>query len=166
MSDPIGIPDIDAFVDVLVDLQTEAGYMTLGRTVEMLDALDGLAARLKAVRGAVLTQQLILTKEPVVHDGTVYASRQTGKWRPDKPKIREAVVRRAAYDENGEKIADSREAAERAFELMNEMYVSPSSVPKTSAIEHMGLTKKEIMHWQHTGHEVVTKPLGEQDDDA
>lgn len=165
MSEPIGIPDIAAFLDVLVDLQCEAGDMTLGRTVEMLDALDGVAARLKAVTGAVKTQQLLLTKEPVVHAGTVYASKPTGKWRPDKPKIRRQVIGKATHTKDGEPITDPEVVAGNVYDLMAALYVSPSTEPKSGGIELLGVKKKELMHWQHTGHEVVTKPLGEVGDD-
>lgn len=166
MTEPISTNDIAAFRDVLGDIDNGAGEMLLQQAIDMHSTLDATRLKLKATMDLVYTRILNLTKEPVRVDGGMAVSKPTGKWRPVKARIREAVVMRSAYDENGELIEDARAAAERAIDLMWAMYVSPSSVPKTTALEQMRLSKKDVLKWQHTGNELVVKPLGEVDDDA
>lgn len=166
MIEPISTNDIAAFDDVLGDLEGEADDMGLQRALDMHDTLEATRLKLKATMGSIYTRILNLTKEPVRVDGGVAVSKPTGKWRPLKANIREAVVMRSAYDTNGELIANPRAAAERAIELMWAMYVSPSTIPKSGALEQMKLEKKDVMKWQQTGNELVIKTIDEVDDDA
>lgn len=163
----IGREDIAAFDDVLADLEDEADEMTLQRALDMHSTLEETGRKLKATISSIYTRVLNLTKEPVRVTGGMAVAQQTGKWRP-RPlaEIRRAVVARAAYDQKGERIDSPEEAAARAFDLMAAMYVAPSTVPKTGALEEMGMTKKDVAVWKHTGHELKITPISEVPDDA
>lgn len=132
--------------------------------IDIEDAIATLGAAVGRAKSMVRTQLLAKLEEPVIVGGKVYSKTETGKTRPKHDVIRKAIVRHSVADEDGE-MRDPHEAAERAVGLTYALFVSPSTVPKITPLEDIGLFKKQATRWEHTGYDVTVTDV-EPDDDA
>ena len=122
--------------------------------IDIEDAIATLGAAVSRAKSMVRTQLLAKLEEPVIVGGKVYSKVETGKVRPKHDVIRKAIIRHAAADEDGE-MRDAHGAAERAVELTYALFVSPSTAPKVTPLEDVGLFKRQATRWERTGFDVA-----------
>lgn len=150
----VSAPDILAFTDVLNELAEEADGASLPRLLELEDALVEVARMLKNTQSLITTAMLQQTREPRRVGSTIYHAETVGKWRPDHRAIRNKVIGRAVYDDDGELIHEPYIAATRAVEICYSMFVSPSSMPKKEGLREIGVEPPEVAEWENTGFEL------------
>lgn len=155
MSQAVGIADLEAVGDVLDWVCEQSDSMSIETAIAMRDALDALGKKVAMAKSLCETQaKKLLDGQPIKVGDTVYMEKDTGKWRPNQPRIRNVVVARAIYDENGERIADTQDVARRAVSLMYDMFVSPSQMPKAGAMKALGIKNDDVADWEKTGSEL------------
>lgn len=143
--------DLDAVRDVITWLADGADDMTLEQAIEMRDALDGLAKMIGQTQSILEARALkLLDGQPAKIGDKVYIEKSKGVWRPDQSKIRTRVAMMSSCDDKGEMLPP-RDAAEKAVGLMYDLFVSPSTMPKQGGMKKLGLTAKDVAHWETTG---------------
>lgn len=154
MAEPVGIPDILAFVDVLTKMSEEASEGKIGveHAAALLDALAGakkaLGDAIAFLEAAAVTQ---LEGQKKLVGNTVYSVHDDYKIRPDHDTIDHRVVELACVDVNGERVTSPWEAAARAVFLYRELYVAPSTKPKAAGLKAIRLSAEEATIKEHTG---------------
>jgi hypothetical protein len=105
MSQAVGIADLEAVGDVLDWVCEQSDSMSIETAIAMRDALDALGKKVAMAKSLCETQaKKMLDGQPIKIGDTIYVEKDTGKWRPNQPRIRNVIVTRAIYDENGERI--------------------------------------------------------------
>jgi hypothetical protein len=151
----VTLADIEAIGDVLDWLCEQSDSMTTETAIGLAAALGDLGKKVAMAKSLCETQaKTLLDGQPIKVGDTVYVEKDTGKWRPNQPRIRNVIVTRAIYDENGERIADAQDVARRAVSLMYEMFVSPSQMPKAGAMKALGIKNDDVADWEKTGSEL------------
>jgi hypothetical protein len=95
----------------------------------------------------------------------IWRVKPDGKWRPDHAKVRQAILRQAVADENGE-VRSAENAAKVCYELMMQCYVQPSGLPKVSGLDLLHLSRESTASWQNTGTKIEAIDLKGPADDA
>lgn len=151
MSQPISIPDLLAYGDVLNDIAELVDGSSFRRLLELADALDEIARLQANVRSLVQTEMVKLAEEPVRVGETIFEASEQYKWRPNIGAIERAVIGRACFDDDGEHISNPEQVAQRAVQIMRELYVSPSTEPKAAGLALLGKSKPEVAERKATG---------------
>lgn len=150
MSSDIRPADIDAIGDVLAIVNESSDSLDIEEAVALLRACQELGSRVRTTIG-LLSQQLVQVLEsPRTIDGTLYEIVNDGMWRPDHDRLRGLVKRAAAVNEDGE-FRDPGAAAEEAVLTMYDLFVSPSTFPKTGGLDRLGLKKSDVGHFEEKG---------------
>lgn len=158
MSFDIGVADLLAMKDVADGLSDLSSSLSAEQCVVLLDAAEEAHKALGDAIAFLKSRAIDQLEQPIlVSDGagntSAWSKKATFKKRPDMPKIR-GLVNIAAYDaavdhETGE--INPRDAVAKAVELMEGLYVSPSSMPKVGGVKELGVTFDEVFHEEHTG---------------
>jgi hypothetical protein len=155
----VGADDVLAFADVLADLVGEAVGASPHRLVEIEGLLTEVEQRTKDALALVRSELLGACHEPVRVGDSILRAEPAGKWRPDHNAIRKAIVGRALFDANGERITDPTDAATAAVAVAYRCFVSPSTMPKAGALDELHVRKRDIVEWEHTGTELKRIPV-------
>jgi hypothetical protein len=156
MSDTqVNLADIEAIGDVLDWLAEQSDSLTVEAAIALAAALGDIGKKVAMAKALCETQaKKLLDGQPIKVGDTVYVEKDTGKWRPNQPRIRNVIVGRSIYDDNGERIDDTTEVARRAVSLMYDMFVSPSQMPKAGAMKTLGIANADVADWEKTGSEL------------
>lgn len=145
------LADIHAMCDVLDDIGEASDDIPSIDAIEIKDAITALRTKATTVIGLLDVQILSeLDGQPIQHNDRIFTAERTGKWRPDQSRIRSHVVRAACVNDDGEMLP-TRDAVDRAVRIMNDLFVSPATVPKQTGLKLLGLTNKDVCDWEHTG---------------
>lgn len=140
----ITVADIEAAIDVLDQLTDEIDSFDAAVAIRTSDALAVLRGRVDLAMSLLKSRTLTaMDGQPIQVDKTVFYTKPSGKWRPDWRRIETAVVDAIMARE-----ISGRGRVWAAVDLMRELYVSPSTVPKTGALEKMGLDLKDVARWE------------------
>lgn len=159
MSEPISLPDLAAFGDVLADVAAETEGASLPRLLELEGALGAVISDARDVAALIHAAILNATREPVRIGDQILHAEPVGKWRPDHTAIRKAIVVRALVDDNGE-LAGDPATADRAVDLAYACFVSPSTMPKRRGLDALGKASRDVAEWEHTGFELQREQIG------
>lgn len=149
--------DLLAMADVLDDVGEETDSMTVEQAVEMREAIAELIRRARGVMGLCDAQLVSILESPRQFGGSIYSVVPDGKWRPLHENVRSAVIRAAAADEDGA-IRGGRLAAEEATKIMYDLFVAASTMPKTGALERLGLVKDDVGLFERAGKKLRVEP--------
>jgi len=157
------IGDIDAMCDVLAQLEEISDSLDVDQAIAFKNAVGRVVAKAQSTLGLLRTQAITTISDApdraVVRDGTVYAVKDTGKWRPDQNLIRRVVASKAVASGDDGEMVSAFEAAARAVDMMYSLYVAPKDMPKATGLTSLGLEKSDVAHWEKTGTELEEKPL-------
>ena len=157
MSFDIGVADLLAMKDVAEGLSDLAGTLSAEQAVILLDAAEQAHKALGDSIAFLKSRAIDQLEQPIlVSDGagntTAWSKKAEFKKRPNMPVIRELVNKvavKAVIDENGE--ASPYDAVAKAVELMEGLYVSPSTLPKVGGVKELGVQFDEVFREEHTG---------------
>lgn len=150
----IGPADLQACGDVFDWLAENADSLPTENAIEMLQAARAVQAKLKTAIDMLETQALNTIEQPVLIGRTAWSKRPSMKKRPDQRMIRNRVIELAIQPDSHGEVPAAADVAEIAAGLMATLYVSPSTVPKTSGVELLGLTMADVTREEHTGFEL------------
>lgn len=137
--------DIAAIGDVVDQLTAEINDMDAAAAIGMSSALAEVKAKIELAVSLMKTRTLnVMDGQPIQIGSTLYAPKPTGKWRPEWRMVRSAVLKAALGDE----LPTATEAAARAVDIMRDLYVSPSQVPKKGGLDHLGIDLPDIATWE------------------
>lgn len=137
--------DIEAMIDVLNDVDEGSDSLSIEEAVEKLDALKEVMVSLRMTISLIETQLVNTLESPRVIDGNLYEVRKSdGKWRPDHMPVDAAVVKTAAVNTDTGEMRTSFAAAETAVKIMADLYRAASTMPKTGALDKLGLKKWDV----------------------
>jgi hypothetical protein len=154
----ISQPDILAAADVVAQLSEEADQFGAEDAIIMLQAVNRLLAIAKSCASNLEAQALVTLEQPILIGNQAWSKKPSMKRRPDLPKIAHRVADVAAYDGNGE-VRPAHDAAELAVKLMEKLFVSPSSVPKSGGVSALGYDMDDVTREEHTGFELKVVEL-------
>ena len=158
MADLITQGDVEAFVDVLAIITEQSDEYSLEAALTLKTELEAVIKAAKETCSLLETQIRKLldgTTKTVVGTKTVALKPNPPKWEPNHGKIRKLVVSRACVDEEGERVALPQEAAEQAVEIMYQMFVAPSDMPKAGALKAMRIFQSDVADQKDTGDKLV-----------
>ena len=134
-------------------------------SVEMIAALDDLGRAVSDTLSYARHHLMgMLDAQPTEIGGRLWKKQMDGKWRADHGTLAQRVAEHATVDRQTGEVRDVRTAVREALRIMSDLYVSPSTVPKTGALEKMGILKKEIAEWEFTGYRIVVEDKQEKDE--
>jgi hypothetical protein len=142
--------DIQAVTDVVTLVTDQSDSFTMEAGIDMLAALAELKKQVTTAASMIEMHLCSILESPRVIDGKKYEVKSAGKWRPDHNLVNASVKRASIADHNGE-TRTSYDAVEEAMAIMHALYVSPSSMPKTGALERLGLGKDDVASFERTG---------------
>lgn len=141
--------DLAAVADLIQDAINATEALDLDGCVDYRIGADQVRAKAKELMD-YCDMQMIRTAEgrTIVRDETLYEVGDAGHWRFDHDLIRDVVARIASMPdpETGE-VGSAREVAARAAQLMHEVYVSPSTTAKVTALTAAGVEVPVIREW-------------------
>jgi hypothetical protein len=143
--------DIQAVTDVVNAFTNESDSLTIEQGVEFLDVLNELKKAVATAIGMTEMHMCSILESPRIINGKQYEVKSAGKWRPDHDSVRAAVKRASIADPETGEMRTAFDAAEEAMELMYSLYVAPSSMPKTGALEKLGLDKGDVADYERAG---------------
>jgi len=154
--------DVLASVDVLNDVDENTDSMGIEDAVAMREAVVSLMSAARMTLALIDTQLVNTLESPREINGMRYEVRKSdGKWRPDHSKVNSVVKTRAYIDPDTGEVLGSSTAAERAIAMMEDLYVSASTMPKVGALDKLGLKKWDVAD-QEPGKPVLkTTPIVE-----
>lgn len=146
---------------------TDGDLLAMLDVLEMIgeasDDLDDLfAARMRTLVAQVRTKagdvfSLLETRlmkladgQPIMVDGEVFKKGDKTAYRPDWPVIRKAILATALK----EGAATATDAAVTVVDIMQDLYVSPSTKPKAGGLKKIGLNYDKAGHEEITGAEL------------
>lgn len=136
--------DVLAMTDVLSLIDEESDSYGIEEAVEVREAVVALMSAARMTLSLLDTQLVNTLESPREINGMRYEVRKSdGKWRPDHSKVDAVVVRESFADDNGE-LRHPRDAAEQAVKIMEDLYVSASTMPKVGALDKLGLKKWDV----------------------
>lgn len=127
--------------------------------VVLLTALSDLKDGTEAAIGSVRQRLLRLLDTPAIIGGRRWSKEMDGKWRPNHKTVDDHVRRHATYDSTTGEQRSAGEAVDRAIELMRDLFVARSSMPKTGALEKMSLMKRDVADWEFTGYRLKVEDV-------
>jgi hypothetical protein len=154
--------DVLAAADVLHDVDENTDSMSIEDAVAMREAVVALMSATRMTLALLDTQLVNTLESPREINGMRYEVRKSdGKWRPDHSKVVPAVRAKACIDMGTGELVDAFAAAERAIAIMEDLYVSASTMPKVGALDKLGLKKWDVAE-QEPGKPVLkTTPIVE-----
>lgn len=158
MAELITQGDVEAFVDVLAIITEQSDEYSLEAALTLKDELEAVIKSAKETCSLLETQIRKLldgTTTTVVGTKKVALKPNPPKWEPNHGKIRKLVVSRSLVDEEGERVALPQEAAEQAVEIMYQMFVSPSDMPKAGALKALRIFQEDVADKKDTGSKLV-----------
>lgn len=155
----LNVHDIEAAADTFAAVAEGSDDLSLEDALSHLAALKVAEQRLKEAKGLVETQVRKLLDSPRTVDGVHYYMKADGKWRPNHNVVRAKVISRCAADSNGE-MRPTPDALAMAWSLFMKLYVSPSDLPKVTALAELGLKTEDIAEWESKGQKIVAEQLG------
>lgn len=154
----LNIHDVEAATDTFRELTERSDDLNLSEALAYLEALKHATQALREAVAMVETQLRQRLDSPTEANGILYYLKKDGKWRPDNLRIRKKVIDACAVDANGE-LRDTRGALNMMWGLMEDMYISPSGMPKKAGLDRLGLKSQDISEWESTGTKVVAQPV-------
>lgn len=149
--------DILAAGDVVDQLTEASDQLSLERAAPLRDALNVVKKKVADCISMVETRMLATVEKGAQTIGSTTFSRKVEtKWRPDQEMIRRQVVKQAAWDHNGEALP-AVDAAANAVNLMYQLFVSPSQMPKAEGLTSLRLFKSDVAVEVVTGAHIETK---------
>jgi hypothetical protein len=137
--------DLLATLDVLADIDERSDSMGIEDAVAMREAVVALMSAARMTLSLIDTQLVNTLESPREIGSMRYEVRKSdGKWRPDHSKVNAVVKRNAAVDPVTGEMFDCFDAAERAVKIMEDLYVSASTMPKVGALDKLGLRKWDV----------------------
>jgi hypothetical protein len=134
--------DVLASVDVLNDVDENTDSMGIEDAVAMREAVVALMSAARMTLALIDTQLVNTLESPrEIHGMRYEVKKSDGKWRPDHSKVNNVVKTRAYIDPDTGEVLGSSTAAERAIAMMEDLYVSASTMPKVGALDKLGLKK-------------------------
>ena len=159
----VTLADIEAIGDVVTWVAEQSEDMGLAAAIEMAEALAQLSTLIGKTKSLCEARaKKLMDGQPQKIGDKVYIEKATGKWRPDQSKIRRRVAVMSSCDENGEMLP-SRDAAEKAVDLMYALFVSPLTMPKQGGMKQLGLEAKDVAEWERTGSELKVIATEQED---
>jgi hypothetical protein len=138
-------PDVAAMLDVIDDMVEQTDSLGVEDGIKMREAIVELRRRANVLLGLIDTQLISILESPREVNGVRYEVRKSdGKWRPDHSKVVPVVRTNAMVDLETGEIHEGASAVERAISIMEDLYVSPSTMPKVGALEKIGLKKWDV----------------------
>lgn len=154
--------DLLAIGDVLDVLTADIEALDAAQAIITIEALKQVRNRLDLALSLLKTRALnALDGQPVKVGTTLYVAKATGKWRPEWSAVRKHVANAALVDENGE-VQTADQAAARAIDIMRDLYVSPSTMPKQGALDRLNLRYEDVADFERGVPELKAMPLGEE----
>lgn len=157
-----------AMGDVLDRLTEQSDELSAEAAVSLLQPINDLISKARRAGSLVETQaKRTLEGQPRTIGNKVYASKPTGKWRPDQAKLKSRAFFYATHDTvSGEKRKrlTIAQAVDLTIDLMYSLFVSPSQLPKEAGLKALGLKRKDFCEWEVTGSELKTMDVGGEDD--
>jgi hypothetical protein len=150
--------DIRAVTDLVTEVTNESDTLTMESGIDMLDVLADLKRAVTTATSMIEMHLCSILESPRVINGKKYEVKSAGKWRPDHNLVQASVKKASVVDHNGE-IRTVFDAVEEAMAAMHALYVSPSSMPKTGALEQLGLDKGDIAQYERTGNRLSVTEL-------
>lgn len=155
----IEIPDIDAATDVCQQLALEAVDFDATRAINALQALAGLEAQVKAAKSELTERALRGLEQPILIGNTAWSKKLDTKKRPDNDmilgRLRASLIR---PDSQGE-LPTVEQAVNKAIDVMVDLYVSPSGLPKVTGLKRLGLTMDLVTREESNGYKLVATEL-------
>jgi len=158
MADQITQGDVEAFVDVLTLITEQSDEYSLEAAITLKTELEAVIKAAKETCSLLETQirkQLDGATTAVVGTKKATLKPNAPKWEPNHGKIRKLVVSRSLVDEDGERVALPQEAAEQAVEIMYQMFVAPSDMPKAGALKALRIFQEDVADKKDTGDKLV-----------
>lgn len=157
-----------AMGDVLDRLTEQSDSLSAEAAVSLLQPINDLISKARRAGSLVETQaKRTLEGQPRTIGNKVYASKPTGKWRPDQARLKSRAHVYATHDPvSGEKRKrlTIAQAVDLTIDLMYSLFVSPSQLPKEAGLKALGLNRKDFCEWEVTGSELKTMDVGGEDD--
>jgi hypothetical protein len=148
------VHEIEAMRSVVDDIVGDVESFDVERALEMLQALQGMASHLRQAIGAVETHLCDVLESPREFNGKLYEIKNAGKWRPDHDEIKNRVRAASAVNAATGELIDRQTAVETAVDIMYDLFVSPSTMPKTGGLERLGLDKPDVADFERQGKRV------------
>ena len=154
--------DVLASIDVLNDVDEDTDSMSIEDAVAMREAVITLMSAARMTLALIDTQLVTTLESPREINGMRYEVKKSdGKWRPDHMPVDAAVFRHSVADPETGELMDARMAAQAAIDMMADLYRSASTMPKTGALDKLGLKKWDVAE-QEPGKPVLrTTPIVE-----
>lgn len=137
--------DVMAMTDVLSDIDENTDSYDIEEAVEVREAVVALMSAARMTLALLDTQLVNILESPREINGIRYEVKKSdGKWRPDHSKVAAAVKHASIVDSSTGELFDARTAAERAINMMEDLYVAASTMPKVGALDKLGLKKWDV----------------------
>jgi hypothetical protein len=159
--------DILAAIDLLAELCNAADQLEVDEATAFSELLGQLGSEVKRTASMIDTALKAHLEDGARQVGDrVYAKKRDGKTRFDHDHIGTRVAALAAIDtETGQIRESAHDAAREAVRLMMKLYVSPADKPHTVHLAALGLAKREVSRWEHTGTKIVVTDLSAPEED-
>lgn len=154
--------DLYAITDVANLLLQEAdGIESPEQAIELAQEARKAIAVLTAAAKMLEAQALAhMESRPVLVGDAAYRKAPVIKMRPDQMLVKRVVTKVAARPDEDGVLPELDVAVAAAVDLMADMYVSPSTVPKVGGLRRMGLTLDDVCSEEHTGFELKRTEIG------
>lgn len=152
-------PELAAMGDVVDQMCEQTDALSVEDAVMWRESVIELRRRAATLLGLIDTQLVNVLESPREFDGIRYWIGKDGKWRPLHAKIKSEVKRAAVMDHETGELFDARGAADRAIEMMYELFVSPATFPKTGGLDRLGVDKEDVGTFDETGRKVKTEEV-------
>lgn len=154
-------PDIQAMLDVIDDMAEDTDSLEVEAAVALRESIVELRRRANTLLGLIDTQLIATLESPREFGGQRYRVAKNGKWLPDHSKVTAAVKDRALIDRETGEVRGAGPAVEEAIRWMAACYVSPSGMPKTGALDQMGVDKSDVARFDGKGQKIAVEPVKE-----
>jgi len=147
--------DLEACNDVFDWITEHSDDLSTEQAVEMLEAIRDTHSALRTAEAMLLSRVLGGIEQPILVGSVAYSKKPKIVLRPRLGKILQAVIDTAVEPdhETGEQ-PHPREAADRAVTLMADLYVAPSSLPKTGGLKKVSLRLGDVTMEERNGWEL------------
>lgn len=143
--------DVAAMESVLDDVKTNVEALDVEAAIRMLEAVKQLKANAHDTIAHIEVWLTEILESPREFNGKLYEVKSAGKWRPDHDEIKRHAREVAFVEQETGEMYGTIETAQRAVDLMYELFVSPSTMPKVGGLERMGLKKADVADFERDG---------------
>ena len=154
----IGVADLLAMKDVADGLSDLSSSLSAEQAIVLIDAATEAHKALGDAIAFLKSRAIDQLEQPIlIADGAgntaAWSKKATFKRRPNMPAIR-LLVNQVSVDavmnrETGD--VSPMEAVAKAVELMEALYVSPSTMPKVGGVKELGVEFDAVFTDEHTG---------------